>query len=285
MFIMSLIAKLEVIQVDYTNDFAQATLSEDIYIPIPTGFEKPGYVLKLMQSIYGLVQAPCTFYEFLSGNLKRVGFRNKKNIDPFLWIHNKHQIMSVCVDGCLFNSKSTKINMEIINNIQKIMPLTISDQVTAFLGVKIKQDWEKYVLTQPGPIKNIINLLRLQDGNSVHTPALPKPLGSDINGKTFTESWGYSSAVGMLLYLANNTRPDIAFAVRQFARFTHAPRHIHAQGLKRIWYLLGTSDKGMILSPSDDFSVDCYVDANFASLYSVEDSQYPICAKPWSGYI
>jgi hypothetical protein len=43
--------------------------------------------------------------------------------------------------------------MDIINHFQKIMPLTISDQVTAFLGVEIKQAGDKYVLTQPDLIK------------------------------------------------------------------------------------------------------------------------------------
>jgi Reverse transcriptase (RNA-dependent DNA polymerase) len=49
-FIMLLIAKLEVVQVDYTNAFVQATLTEEVYIKVPMGFHT-GVVLKLRQSL------------------------------------------------------------------------------------------------------------------------------------------------------------------------------------------------------------------------------------------
>jgi hypothetical protein len=90
------------------------------------------------------------------------------------------------------------------------------------------------VLTQPGLIKQAIEAVGFKDGSSVHTPALPESLGSDINGKVFSESWSYSSVVGFLMYLANNTRPDIAYATNQCKHFTHAARHYHAQGIKQI---------------------------------------------------
>jgi hypothetical protein len=46
--------------VDYTNAFAQATLHKEVYICIPIGFEKPGQISNLLQSLNGLVQAPRT---------------------------------------------------------------------------------------------------------------------------------------------------------------------------------------------------------------------------------
>ena len=80
------------------------------------------------------------------------------------------------------------------------------------------------------------------------------------------EQWSYSSAVGMLLYLASNTRPDIQFAVHQVARFSHNPKHSHAQAVKRIvWYLAGTKDKGIQFEPNLKAGLDCYVDTDFAA--------------------
>jgi hypothetical protein len=44
------------------------------------------------------------------------------------------------------------------------------------------------------------------------------------------------------MYLAANTRPDIAYAVHQAARYTHDPRASHAVAIKRILrYIKGTS--------------------------------------------
>ena len=73
------------------------------------------------------------------------------------------------------------------------------------------------------------------------------------------------------MYLVQNFRPDIAYAVHQCARFTHAPRKSHVIGIKRIiCYLQGSKDKGLVLSPSDKLQIDCYVDTDFAGLWNVE---------------
>ena len=120
----------------------------------------------------------------------------------------------------------------------------------------------------------------------VSTPATTTPLGQDIDGKPFSEDWEYASIVGMLMYLGQNIRPDIAFAVHQCARFTHNPKHSHAVGVKRIIrYLQGTKDKGMILNPDESLQADCYVDADFAGLWGVENDQDPTCVKSRTGYL
>ena len=76
----------------------------------------------------------------------------------------------------------------------------------------------------------------------------------------------------MLLYLSGHSRPDIAFAVHQCARYTFKPTSRHFAALKRIGrYLKGTVDKGLILRPSKYLHVDCFPDADFAGLYNHED--------------
>ena len=52
-----------------------------------------------------------------------------------------------------------------------------------------------------------------------------------------------------------------------------------------IRYLKGTRTKGMMISPLNEFWVDCYVDAGFAGLWQVEDEQDHISAKSRSGYL
>ena len=83
-----------------------------------------------------------------------------------------------------------------------------------------------------------------------------------------------------------NTRPDIAYAVHQAARFTHEARQSHAAGVKRILrYLKKTKANGLILKPGKDLRVDCNVDADFGGLFSVEDKQDPISVKSRTGYV
>jgi hypothetical protein len=87
------------------------------------------------------------------------------------------------------------------------------------------------------------------------------------------------------MYLVANTRPDIAYAVYQAARYTHDPRASHAVAIKRILrYIKGTKDKGIYFTPDGTEKIDCYVDSDFAGLFSVEDKQQPISAKSCTEY-
>ena len=53
----------------------------------------------------------------------------------------------------------------------------------------------------------------------------------------------YLSVIGALMYLANCTRPDIAFSVNLLARYSSAPTRKHWNGIKHILcYLSGTTD-------------------------------------------
>jgi hypothetical protein len=289
MFILSIIYDWHSVQVDYTNAFAQAYLKELVYIEIPRGFtaSKPNMVLRLIKSLYGLVQAPKTFYDLLTSELTRCGYVSQPNIDPCLWINKKRKIICVIwVDDCLFFCKDKEQINQSINELKKNMPLTMEDSVTAFLGIKVERNKSGYKLSQPGLIAKIIEASDLKDCNAVRTPAATTPLGADPNGERHNEKWEYNSVVGMLMFLANNTRPDIAYAVHQCARFSHSPKAIHSLAVKRIVrYLKGTPTDGMIMHPKGELVVDCYVDADFAGLYGTEDSQDPICAKSRTGYV
>ena len=87
----------------------------------------------------------------------------------------------------------------------------------------------------------------------------------------------------MLIYLANNSRPDITFAVHHYSRFTHTPRHSHAMGIKHIIrYLNETKDKGMTITPTKEHRIDCYVDVDF---FGIDQDQDPISVKSKTGYI
>ncbi|GFH50765.1 hypothetical protein CTEN210_07241 [Chaetoceros tenuissimus] len=101
-----------------------------------------------------------------------------------------------------------------------------------------------------------------------------------------SEPWSYPSVVGMLLYLSNNTRPDITVAVSQVARFTHSPKQSHSSAVKRIIrYLKGTINNGTILRVPKKLSLDCFVDANFCGLYNIDPPELTSSVRSRAGYI
>ncbi|KAL2250025.1 UNVERIFIED_CONTAM: Retrovirus-related Pol polyprotein from transposon TNT 1-94 [Sesamum indicum] len=71
----------------------------------------------------------------------------------------------------------------------------------------------------------------------------------------------YLSAIGALMYLANNTRSDIAFSVNVLARYSSTPTKRHWNGVKHVLrYLRGTSDMGLYFERHDDAKTTKLVD-------------------------
>jgi hypothetical protein len=169
------------------------------------------------------------------------------------------------------------------------LELTVEGDVSDFLGVKIdrKPNGEIH-LTQPHLIDSILELLQLQ-GDKCKIKAIPAASSRILLGHkdslTHDDSFDYRQVVGKLLYLEKSTRPDIAYAVHQCARFAAAPMVEHAQAIRWIArYLKGTKDKGIVLKPLEQ-SFECFVDADFAGNWDPTDTVSPSTAKSRSGYV
>ncbi len=142
-------------------------------------------------------------------------------------------------------------------------------------------------MLQEGLTKRIITALGLDSKYTtpVNTPADAAALGHDVDGKEASGSIDYASVVGMLLYLGHS-QPDISFATHQCAQYTHSPKQTHEDALKQIGqYLKGTIKNSLILNPSDTFKIDCYPDADFASLWTRDDKHDPHCVRSCTGYV
>eukprot|EP00804_Cyclotella_cryptica_P008820 CCRYP_013059-RB/>CCRYP_013059-RB protein AED:0.36 eAED:0.33 QI:0/0/0/0.75/0/0/4/0/393 len=164
-------------------------------------------------------------------------------------------------------------------------PSSAEEQQRVFLGVHIERTYGSsstnptLTLTQEGLTKRIIESLGLctSFSSKLDTPAEMSALPQYVGGTPASGSFNYAAVVGMLLYLAGHSRPEIAFAVHQCARYTFCLTVHHEQALKRIGrYLKGTMSKALIMTPSADLSIDCYPDADFAD---------PHCARSHTGYV
>jgi hypothetical protein len=86
--------------------------------------------------------------------------------------------------------------------------------------------------------------------------------GEEILGPEYP----YLSLIGALIFLANSTKPDIAFAVNLLARHSAASTKRHWTEAKQILrYLNGTKDLGLFFQKTDDPSLVGYTDAGYLS--------------------
>ena len=296
MLVLTIILGMVTRAVDFSNAFAQADMPPDmqVYLEMPENFapnDGSDSVLRLKKSLYGQLVAPRLWYEKLSTGLIDRGFV-MSDVDPCMFISKK--VVVLCyVDDLTIYAMSQKPIDDLLTSFKDDgdefnWEMTVEGSVHEFLGIDIDRIGDKWKLTQKGLIQNVLMATGMTDCNAKESPtdADGKPLGSDPDGPAAKEEWNYASVVGMLLYLASNSRPDISFAVHQCARFTHGPKASHEKAIIRICrYLKGTANEGIIYSPTQNMSVDCYVDADFAGLYGTEASDDPVSVKSRTGYV
>ncbi|KAL4020715.1 hypothetical protein IC575_019496 [Cucumis melo] len=100
-----------------------------------------------------------------------------------------------------------------------------------------------------------------KDNKELHGPGVP-----------------YLSAIGALMYLANNTRPDIVFLVNLLGRYSSSPTKRHWNEVKHVLhYLRGTIDMGLSYSNKSNFDLVGYPDAGYLS--------DPYKARSQTGYL
>ena len=89
--------------------------------------------------------------------------------------------------------------------------------MSEFLGIDIKTlDDGGFMFCQTGLIRKVLEATGMEHCNGLPTPTkVEAPLGTNVNGSEakIDRANSYASVIGMMLYLASNTRPDISFAV------------------------------------------------------------------------
>eukprot|EP00957_Ditylum_brightwellii_P185004 14088860-Ditylum_brightwellii.AAC.1 len=145
-------------------------------------------------------------------------------------------------------------------------PFCVESNATGFLGIELGcNDDGAIELKQSTLIQRIIDTLGFQNASPRATPAEVAELPVVVDGLGPQGSWSYNSVVGMLMYLAGTTHPDISMPVHQCARYSHNSQRCHEKAVKHIvHYLISNKDT----RPG-----------------TTENDQNPVCVKSRTGFV
>ena len=111
--------------------------------------------------------------------------------------------------------------------------------MSKLLGIDIKTlDDEGFQFCQTGLIRKVLEATWMDHCNRLPTPNKAEAsIGTEVNGSEANTDWtnSYSSIIGIMLYFASNTSPDISFAVHQCDQFTHKTMASHKTSVERIY--------------------------------------------------
>ena len=280
-------------QIDFVLAFPQADVETDIYMKIPTGYHRNDAdprrdCLKLVKNVYGIRQGPRTFNKFLHTKLEGMGFKQSK-VEPCLYTRGTTAFLVYVDDGIVIAPTEAETEQVLEDLMQAGMDVEDLGTIQDYLGVRVDHLPDgRMKLSQPKLIDSILQDLHFQTNTKPKTtPAhTTKLLDHDLDGKPFGGEFHYRRVIGKLNFLEKSTRPDLAYAVHQCARFSINPRESHANAVRHIGrYLLQSRDEGIILNPKEQ-SFDCFVDADFAGLWNPQTAAYdPITSKSRTGYV
>ena len=136
-----------------------------------------------------------------------------------------------------------------------------------FIGVNVEKHKNGLFLHQASFTEKALEMFGMMDCRSFDVPAATIRLKKDDDSEPLDAKVPYRSAVGVLLWLSRNTRPDISFAVMQISRFCDKPSITHWTAVKRIFrYLKGTINYGVPIykqSP-ENFQLKIFSDGDYA---------------------
>jgi len=267
-------------QMDVTTAFLNGNIEPglDVYTVQPYGYEQGNHVCLLQKALYGLKQSARLWYErFTQYICDILGFRSL-DADPCL-VRKDKTILMLYVDDLLVIDDSLQAIDHVKSLLTQEFNMKDMGPVTYYLGIRVVRDENasSISLIQDTYVRKLLTQYGMDNSKPMETPMEPHLHQKIDLGQTDLHLIDrYQSIVGSLLFLAVQTRPDLAFAVGWLARYCHKPTRQHWSATKRVLrYLQGSANRGITYSRTGD--LQAYSDASYA-----ED---PIDRKSTSAYI
>jgi hypothetical protein len=280
--------------IDFVLAFPQADVECDLFMQLPRGLTFQGvhrttHCLKLKKNLYGSRQAGRVWNQHLVNGLVTSLKFVQSSVDECVFYRGVTIFLVYVDDAILCGPKREEIDA-IIAELASLFDITDEGDLDEYLGVKISRPTPDTIdLRQPHLIQQILDDMGMKPNTKTKAKAAPSStiLRRDLDGAPFLETWDYRSIIGKLNFLEKSTRPEIAYAVHQCARFASNPRSSHANAVKYLCrYLLATKDKGLVMRPDSTKSFEVHVDCGFAGNWVKEDAMNdPSTAKSRTGYI
>jgi hypothetical protein len=154
------------------------------------------------------------------------------------------------------------------------------------LGLQIEHLHNGIFVRQSNYIQKMLKYFNMDKAHPLSTSMVVRSLDVKIdhyrprenNKKALGPEVPYLSAIGDLMYFANNTRPDITFSINVLTRYSSDPTRRHWNRIKHVLcYLCGTRNRGLFYRKDTKSKLVGYADARYLS-----DSHK---ARSQSGYV
>lgn len=261
--------KLTVRHLDVKNAFLNGVLEETIYMAQPRGFEVKGSeskVCRLNKNIYGLKQAAKVWNDKLNSILIKEQYEQSQ-VDLCLYSKRRGSdtaYIIIYVDDIIIASNNVKYIDEMYKKLNNFFELVDLGNINYYLGIEIiKNEDDFYSINQTCYIDKLLKIYGMDDAKDSEIP-LDVGYGKREDKTDKVDVKQYQKLIGALIYLATNTRVNIAASVSILSRKMNCPTHTdwieakrvirYLKGTKHLKLVLGSrkrEEKGILLGYSD----------------------------------
>ena len=165
--------------------------------------------------------------------MDKIGFTKSKSDGAVFYRHARKgfAIIAIAVDNLMITAINDDIIREIKVDLIKIFKMKNLGKLHWLLNLKIKcnRTNKSISFSQEAYINKVLNWFNLQDSKTHITPLDPNTCltkdqcSSTDEEKAQMSKIPYREAIGLLMWAAVATRPDIAFAVSLLSQFLENP--------------------------------------------------------------
>lgn len=188
-------------------------------------------------------------------------------------------VMALTIDDFLVAASDTRVYHKLLQTLSLKYRTKDLGPATRILNWTLRRPAghpTQYHVSQPHKIQQFIDLMGMSSSHPVPSPQVK---GHLIHARMPSENplpltYPYAAALGVLRYIADCTRPDIAFVTGALARSTKDPTMRHWRALQYVArYLRGTQHMGLQYRGTDT-PLQAYADADFAGCSDTRQSTH-----------
>ena len=254
--------------IDVVSAYVNTPIPDIVFMEQPKQFEvgdRNGTVCRLKKCLYGLKQSGREWYRMIKTILTKLGFLPTIG-DPCLFYHKLRKLyVFLYVDDLGVWGGPDDVNW-LKSSLALHVETRNLGEIRKFLSLRVRRpDCGTIMVDQSDYIHFILETFNMTDCKEVSNPLSANVLLGIEEPDAPADQYDYRKAIGMLLFVANCSRPDLSFAVSFLSQFCSNPSRKHWAAVKHLLrYLKGTASLCIIYHKCEKPAV-IYSDADFAS--------------------
>lgn len=235
----------------------------------------------LSANLYGTPQACKVYIDGAYAHLRKHGFQESMSDHNVFTKETQHGriVIGLTVDDFLVAAPTRAAYDELLATLKlkyKVSDLGLATRILNWTLTRPHPGKSHYHLSQPHMITQFVDLMGMSRSNPVKTPQAP---GHPLTARAPDEAslpakYPYATALGVLRYIADCTRPDIAFITGALARHTTRPALRHWQALQYVArYLNVTKTEGLFYG-GDKTTLQAFANTDFADCRDTRQSTH-----------